>query len=145
MIGFNSQKTKSDIKNDNLFQLVQTDDLLKYGLIPELVGRFSVIGVLEELNKEQLFRILIEPKDAITKQYKALFNMDGVNIEFSQDVLDKITEQAIKKHVGARGLRAIFEELMLDLMFELPSRKEKEHVSDIMIDTNFIKDMKWIA
>jgi len=122
---------------------VQTEDLIKYGLIPELVGRFSVTGILNELDKEQLYRILLDPKDSITKQFKALFKMDGVDLEFSQEALEKIAGQAITRGVGARGLRAIFEDIMLDLMFEIPSKKDS--VSKVLIDGNFLKDKKWIA
>jgi ATP-dependent Clp protease ATP-binding subunit ClpX len=102
-----------------------------------------VTGILNELNKEQLNRILLEPKDAITKQFKALFKMDGVDLEFSAEALEKITEQAIARGVGARGLRAIFEEIMLDLMFEIPSKKDA--ISKVLIDGDFIKERKWIA
>jgi len=143
LIGFNAAKDKSHHFRADIFEHVQTEDLIKYGLIPELVGRFSVVGILNELDKEQLYRILLEPKDAITKQFKALLKMDGVDLEFSQEALEKITEQAITRGVGARGLRAIFEEIMLDLMFEIPSKKES--ISKVLIDGNFLKDKKWIA
>jgi len=99
--------------------------------------------VLNELDKDQLYRILLEPKDAITKQFKALFKMDGVELEFSKEALEKISEQAIVRGVGARGLRAIFEEIMLDLMFEIPSKKDA--ISKVLIDGEFLKDKKWIA
>jgi len=143
LIGFNSGKEKIQAKEENLFEHVQTEDLIKYGLIPELVGRFSVMGVLNELTKEQLYHILVDPKDAITKQYKALFKMDNVELDFSREALEKITEEAVGRGVGARGLRAIFEEIMLDLMFEIPSRREK--VDRVVIDMDFIKSKKWIA
>jgi ATP-dependent Clp protease ATP-binding subunit ClpX len=143
LIGFNAGKEKIRAKDEYLFEHVQTEDLIKYGLIPELVGRFSVIGVLNELTKEQLFHILVDPKDAITKQYKALFKMDNVELDFSQEALERITEETVARGVGARGLRAIFEEIMLDLMFEIPSRREK--TERIVIDMDFIKSKKWIA
>ncbi len=143
LIGFNSGKEKIRAKDEYLFEHVQTEDLIKYGLIPELVGRFSVIGVLNELTKEQLFHILVDPKDAITKQYKALFKMDNVELDFSREALERITEETVARGVGARGLRAIFEEIMLDLMFEIPSRREK--TERIVIDLDFIKSKKWIA
>jgi ATP-dependent Clp protease ATP-binding subunit ClpX len=142
-IGFNANKDSLRIKKDNIFHQVHTEDLIKYGLIPELVGRFPVYGILDELTEEQLFRILTEPKNAITKQFKFLFELDGVEIEFSPEVLRKITREAIKKEVGARGLRAIFEEMMMELMFEIPSRKEK--TEKIIIDFKFLKNKKWIA
>jgi ATP-dependent Clp protease ATP-binding subunit ClpX len=142
-IGFSTSKERGRPFRADVFEQAQPDDLIRYGLIPELVGRFSVLGVLNELDKEQLFRILLEPKDAITKQFKALLKMDGVDLEFSQEALEKITEQAIARGVGARGLRAIFEEIMLDLMFEIPSRKEA--AGKVLVDGEFLKDKKWIA
>ena len=143
LIGFNSGKEKIRAKEEYFFEYVQPEDLIKYGLIPELVGRFSVIGVLNELTKEQLFHILVDPKDAITKQYKALFKMDNVELDFSREALERITEETVARGVGARGLRAIFEEIMLDLMFEIPSQREK--TDRIVIDMDFIKSRKWIA
>jgi ATP-dependent Clp protease ATP-binding subunit ClpX len=143
VIGFNSQNRSEQINNTNIFKYAQTEDLIKYGLIPELVGRFPIIAVLNELDKDHLYRILIEPKNAITKQFKTLFELDGVKIEFSEDVLKKITEEALSRGIGARGLRAIFEEIMLDLMYETPSKKEK--IDKITVDFNFLKNKKWIA
>ena len=143
LIGFTNAKEKNRAYRADIFEQAQPDDLIRYGLIPELVGRFSVTGVLNELNKDQLYRILLEPKDAITKQFKALLKMDGVDLEFSKEALEKISEQAISRGIGARGLRAIFEEIMLDLMFEVPSRKETS--GKVLIDGEFLKDKKWIA
>jgi ATP-dependent Clp protease ATP-binding subunit ClpX len=145
VIGFSTPKErdKSRAYRADVFEQVQPDDLIRYGLIPELVGRFSVTGVLNELDREQLYRILLEPKDAITKQFKALLKMDGVDLEFSKEALEMITGQAISRGVGARGLRAIFEEIMLDLMFEVPSRKEA--AGKVLIDGQFLRDRKWIA
>jgi ATP-dependent Clp protease ATP-binding subunit ClpX len=142
-IGFNLEKQDSEIEKKDVFHKVHTEDLIHYGLIPELVGRLPVIGILDELDQNQLYRILIEPKNAITKQFKYLFELDGVEIEFSQDVLKRIAREAINREVGARGLRAIFEELMMDLMFEIPSKKEK--MDKIVIDFEFLKGKKWIA
>ena len=143
VIGFNSQNRSDQINNTNIFKYAQTEDLIKYGLIPELVGRFPIVAVLNELDKDHLYRILTEPKNAITKQFKTLFELDGVRIEFSEDELLKITEEAFSRGVGARGLRAIFEEIMLDLMYETPSKKEK--IDKITVDFNFLKNKKWIA
>ncbi len=144
VIGFApAGRDKGRAHRADIFERVQPDDLIRYGLIPELVGRFSVTGVLNELDKEQLYRILLEPKDALTKQFKALLKMDGVDLEFSREALEMITAQAIQRGVGARGLRAIFEEIMLDLMFEIPSRKEA--AGRVLIDGQFLKDKKWIA
>lgn len=143
MIGFDADENNRTHQSDNLFDSVQTEDLIKFGLIPELVGRFPVIGILEDLSKKDLLRILMEPKNAITKQFKALFKLDGIEIEFSDEVLNKITEEAHNRGVGARGLRALFEELMLDLMYETPGKKGTK--SKILVDFQYLKDKKWIA
>ncbi len=143
LIGFHGQNRAHITPDLNLFEQVHTEDLIHFGLIPELVGRFPVTGVLNELTQEQMYRILIEPKDAITKQFKTLFKMDGVELEFATEALHKITAEAIARGVGARGLRAIFEEIMLDSMFETPSQKEPG--KKVVVDLDFIKDVKWIA
>jgi ATP-dependent Clp protease ATP-binding subunit ClpX len=146
VIGFSTakdNKEKDRAFRADIFEQAQPDDLIRFGLIPELVGRFSVMGVLNDLDKDQLYRILLEPKDALTKQFKALLKMDGVDLEFSKEALEMITTQAVARGVGARGLRAIFEEIMLDLMFEIPSRKEA--AGRVLIDGAFLKDKKWIA
>jgi ATP-dependent Clp protease ATP-binding subunit ClpX len=143
VIGFNSDKKIADMNEGNVFANVQPEDLVKFGLIPELVGRFPVTGVLGELSQQDLYRILTEPRDALTMQYKALFEIDGIELEFLQEVLEEIAEEAKGRGVGARGLRAIFEEMMLDLMYELPSRKEE--VEKIILDNNYLKKKKWIA
>jgi ATP-dependent Clp protease ATP-binding subunit ClpX len=143
VIGFNADNLTVHMGEGNVFNHVQTDDLIKFGLIPELVGRFPIIGVLDELSEEHLFRILTEPKNAITKQFKALFELDGIELEFSRDVLEQITREAVQREIGARGLRAIFEEIMLDLMYEMPSRKGK--VNKVIVDFDYLKERKWIA
>jgi ATP-dependent Clp protease ATP-binding subunit ClpX len=143
VIGFNAKSKLTTAENENIFNQVQTEDLIKFGLIPELVGRFPVTGILDELSEENLYRILTEPKNALTKQFKALFKLDGFELDFSDEVLRTITKEAIKRDVGARGLRAIFEEIMLDLMFEMPSKKGK--VDKIVVDFNYLKKKKWIA
>ena len=101
---------------------VRNEDLLKYGLIPEFVGRLPVIATLTELDEAALIRVLIEPKNALTKQYKKLFGMDGVELTFTESALTAIAKQAIKRKTGARGLRAILEQAMLDIMYEIPSQ-----------------------
>jgi len=116
-------KPKEKLTKDDIFSFVEPEDLVKYGLIPELVGRLPVIATLKELSKEDLIRVLTEPKDALIKQYKALFAMDGVELEFEKEALEAIAEKAIKRGTGARGLRAILEEAMVDIMFELPEYK----------------------
>jgi ATP-dependent Clp protease ATP-binding subunit ClpX len=103
-------------------------DLLKFGLIPEFVGRVPIVVTLESLNKEALLRILKEPKNALTKQYRKLFEMDNVELEFKDEALLAIAEEAIKRNTGARGLRAILEDIMLDIMYDIPTKQEIEKV-----------------
>jgi len=142
VIGFKTINKNQKFDNINVLGNVETEDLIKFGLIPELVGRLPVTGILKNLSDEELLRILKEPKDAITKQFKALIKMDGVDIEYSDELLKKITEEAVKRGVGARGLRAIFEDLMLDIMYEIPKNKKKRK---LILDNKFLKEKKWIA
>ena len=104
-----------------MLQYVQPMDLKKFGLIPELVGRFPVLTHLEALDRTALRRILTEPRNALTKQYTELFRMDGVTLKFDDAALDLIVDRAVEYHLGARGLRSIMEGIMTDLMFDLPS------------------------
>ncbi|MCH8207064.1 MAG: ATP-dependent Clp protease ATP-binding subunit ClpX, partial [Chloroflexi bacterium] len=106
---------------DNLLAHVDSDDLLEYGFIPEFVGRFPVVAPLKALDKQDLIRVLTEPKNAFAKQYQCLFEMDSVELVFSDDALDSAAEQALKHKTGARGLRTILEQTLLDVMYELPS------------------------
>ena len=126
VIGFNESEVRSAANQDNVLRHVQPEDLIKFGLIPELVGRFPITGVLDDLGEDHLMAILTQPKDAITRQFQALFQLDGVELEFTPGFLREITREAVAREVGARGLRAIFEEVMLDLMFELPSKKRAQ-------------------
>jgi len=124
-MGFGAEiKSRKDRNLGELLALVEPDDLLRYGLIPELVGRLPVIGALDSLSKASLIEILTKPKNAITKQYQKFFEMEGVKLEFTEDGLEAIAELALKRGTGARGLRAVLEESMLDLMYEIPSRLE---------------------
>jgi len=143
MIGFNADNQISQMEDENIYKYAQPDDLIKFGIIPELVGRFPVISVLDDLEEEHLFKILTEPKNAITKQFQSLFALDKIELEFSDEVLKNISRQAIQREVGARGLRAIFEEIMLDLMYEIPSKKGK--IDKVLVDFNYLKEKKWIA
>ncbi len=121
-IGFDapvSSKNKRDI--GKLFAQVQPHDLLKFGIIPELVGRLPVITALQDLKKEDLIRILVEPKNALIKQYKTLLAMDNVELEIRKDALEAIAEKAIERQIGARGLRAVMEETMTKIMYVIPS------------------------
>ncbi len=121
-IGFDApveSKKKRDI--GKLLAQVQPDDLLKFGIIPELVGRMPVITCLHDLKKEDLVRILVEPKNALTKQYEALLAMDNVELEIQQEALEAVAEKAIERQIGARGLRAVMEKAMTDIMYKIPS------------------------
>lgn len=113
-------KSKENLSKDDIYSLVEPEDLVKYGLIPELIGRLPVIATLKELDKEELIRVLIEPKNALIKQYQALFKLDDVELEFEKEALEAIVNKAIERKTGARGLRAILEEAMVDIMFNLP-------------------------
>ena len=124
-MGFGAEiKSRKDRNLGEFLALVEPDDLLRYGLIPELVGRLPVIGALDSLSKASLIEILTKPKNAITKQYQKFFDMEGVKLEFTEDGLEAVAELALKRGTGARGLRAVLEEAMLDLMYEIPSRLE---------------------
>ena len=115
-------------RTGELLALVEPDDLLKFGMIPELVGRMPILAPLHPLDEEAYIKILTEPKNAICRQYQRLFAMEGADLEFEPEALRAIAKKAIAKNTGARALRAIVEEMMLDLMFELPSRPEKKFV-----------------
>ncbi|HEU4584440.1 MAG TPA: ATP-dependent protease ATP-binding subunit ClpX, partial [Gemmatimonadaceae bacterium] len=126
-IGFTKEEVQSGKPEDlakNPFAEVEPDDLLRYGLIPELVGRLPVTVALEALDEEALVRILKEPRNALTKQYAKLFDLEEVKITFEESALRAIAQKAIKRGTGARGLRAILEEIMTDVMFDLPSRDD---------------------
>ena len=109
----------------------QPEDLIKFGLIPEFVGRLPVVATLEELDETALVKILTEPKNAITKQFKRLFDMEGVELEFRPEALTAIAHKALARKTGARGLRTILEQVLLDTMFDLPSL---DHVSKVVVD-----------
>jgi ATP-dependent Clp protease ATP-binding subunit ClpX len=111
-------------RNFELLSEIQPEDLIKFGLIPEFVGRLPVVGVLEDLDEDALIEILTRPKNAIVKQYQRLFEFENVRLKFSEEALRAVSRQAMVRKVGARGLRMILEELMLDLMYHLPSQKK---------------------
>ena len=121
VIGFKGDEKRQELDRDNMLQYVQPMDLKKFGLIPELVGRFPVLTYLEPLDREALRRILTEPKNALVKQYVELFKMDGVTLDIEPSVLDLVVDRAVEYHLGARGLRSIMEGMMTDLMFDLPT------------------------
>jgi len=120
-MGFGAKvESKKDIDVGRIFSQVQPQDIVKFGLIPELIGRLPVITTLNPLSKEDLKSILVQPKNAIIKQYQELFRMDGVELDVTEEALDKIAEKAILRNTGARGLRSIIENFMKDIMFKVP-------------------------
>lgn len=126
-IGFSGTKTREDLDRHNMLQYILPMDLKKFGLIPELIGRFPLLTYLNPLDKAALRRILTEPKNALTKQYQELFKMDGVELEFDKGALDAIVDKAVEYSLGARGLRGIMESIMTDIMFDLPeTQKDKK-------------------
>ena len=125
VLGFNHEK-KSKNDHEKVMSKVETDDLVKYGLIPELIGRLHMIATLNEITKEDMVHILTEPKNSLIKQYVKLFEMDKVDLEFEKDALLELADLAIKRKTGARGLRSILEDIMLDIMFDLPKYKNKK-------------------
>lgn len=136
-IGFSAEiHGKEDLKTiGDILREVEPGDLIKYGLIPELIGRLPVLATLEELDKAALVSILTEPKNALIKQYRKLFEMEGVDLEFRESALSTIAERCVEKKTGARGLRSILEKALLDIMYELPSLN---HVSKVIIDDTAI-------
>ncbi|MDR0477467.1 MAG: ATP-dependent Clp protease ATP-binding subunit ClpX [Desulfobulbaceae bacterium] len=135
-IGFGADvRGDSDKKSSELLRTLQPEDLLKFGLIPELVGRLPVTAVLEELTEADLIRILREPKNALTKQYQRLFSFENINLRFTEGALTAVAKKALERKSGARGLRSVLEEAMLDIMYDLPSQ---EHVQECIISEQVI-------
>ena len=142
-LGFGAEvQSKAEIDTQDHFAEVMPEDLIKFGLIPEFIGRLPVVASVTHLDKESLVQILSTPKNALVKQYTRLFEMDGVELEFDADALDAIAEQAIHRGTGARGLRAIMEEVLLPVMYDIPSRDDvakvvvtKETVQDNVLPT----------
>ncbi|KKD01436.1 ATP-dependent protease ATP-binding subunit ClpX [Photobacterium sp. WH77] len=137
-IGFGAEVRSKDQRNtlSDLFEKVEPEDLVKYGLIPEFIGRLPVTAILSELDESALVQILREPKNALTKQYAALLELENVELEFRDDALQAIARKAMERKTGARGLRSIVEAVLLDTMYELPSA---EGVSKVVIDESVIK------
>jgi ATP-dependent Clp protease ATP-binding subunit ClpX len=126
-VGFGADIRKVDDKNlGELLQQIMPEDLTKFGLIPEFIGRLPVIGVVDQLDQAALVKILVEPRNALVKQYQKFFELENVELEFSDDALQAIADQAILRSTGARGLRAILEEVLLNVMYDLPSRTDVE-------------------
>ncbi len=135
-IGFGAQvKSAKERKLSELFKEVEPEDLIKFGLIPELVGRLPVVTTLDELDEPALIEILTGPKNALVKQYHALFQMEGVDLEIRSPALKAIAQKAIARKTGARGLRSILEQVLLDTMYELPSQK---NVTKVVVDENTV-------
>jgi ATP-dependent Clp protease ATP-binding subunit ClpX len=135
-LGFGADvKSKRDFKLGELFAQVQPEDLLKFGLIPEFVGRLPVIATLEELSEEALIDILTTPKNSLVKQFQKLFEMDGVKLKFTKGALRAVAIRALERESGARGLRAILEEAMLDVMYEVPS---KSGIKEVVVNEEAI-------
>src|SRR6266851_476635 len=136
-IGFGAEVKSKDNRKDigAVLRGVEPEDLIKYGLIPEFVGRLPVVATLEELDEHALIQILTEPKNALIKQYQKLFGMEGVDLEIRQQALQAIAKRALARKTGARGLRSIIEQVLLDIMFDLPTM---ENVSKVVVDENAI-------
>ena len=139
-IGFGTQiESQKEINKYEIFQEMLPQDLLKYGLIPEFIGRLPIIATLKDLDKQALVKIATEPKNALVKQYQKLLEMDDVELEFSDDALEAIVDKAIERKTGARGLRSIIEEIMRDIMFEIPS---KPNITKCIITKETVVDKK---
>lgn len=152
-IGFGAEiQSKEEKQIGKLLKELQPEDLLKFGLIPEFVGRLPVMVTLEELDEDALVSILTEPRNALVKQYKELFAMENVDLEFDEEALKAIAKKAIERKTGARGLRSIIEEVMLDIMYEIPSRDDvekclitKDTVMNLAEPTLVLSDMKKLS
>lgn len=141
-VGFGTASLSQAEKDANALKLLkklQPEDLLKFGLIPEFIGRIPVYAVLDQLNEKTLKMILTEPKDAILKQYQALLKMDGVELEFESEAVDLIAKEAIKRKTGARALRSIVEEIMLDVMYDVPT---KENIKKFVVTKDMVENRK---
>ena len=139
-IGFGAAvKSKKERSLTDVFRDVEPEDLIKFGLIPELVGRMPVVATLAELSEEALVQILTEPKNALVKQYQKLFAMDGVELEIRPSALAAIAKKALARKIGARGLRSIMEQSLIDTMFELPNTS---NVDKVVVDESTIEESK---
>ena len=139
-VGFGSKaatQTEKDAQASKMLKRLQPEDLLKFGLIPEFIGRVPIYAVLEALDEKTLKMILTEPKNAVLKQYKCLLDMDGVELEFEPEAVDMIAAEAIKRKTGARALRSIVEEIMLDVMYDVPS---KDNITHYTVSTDMVKN-----
>ena len=145
-LGFGQEK-RSKKEEENLMHLVESDDLVSFGLIPELIGRLHILATLGEISKEDMVRILVEPKNSLVKQYQKLFEIDNVKLTFEEEALTVIAQKALDRKTGARGLRSILEEILLDIMYELPELEGFEVIiTEEVVETGakplYIKDKK---
>ncbi len=138
-LGFGANVVNIEEKTDNIFTLIETEDLLKFGMIPEFVGRVPVVSALSALDEPSLLEVLTKPKNALVKQYKHLLQMEGVDLTFTEEALTAIAKKAIEKKTGARGLRTIIEQCMLDVMFDIPSN---DSVKEVIITPEVITEGK---
>jgi ATP-dependent Clp protease ATP-binding subunit ClpX len=135
-VGFGSEiKSKREKKIGDTLSMAEPQDLIKYGLIPEFVGRLPVVATLDELDESSLIRILNEPKNSLIKQYQKLLSLDNVKLRFTDDAITAIAKESLRRKTGARGLRAILEEVMLDVMYEIPSQRG---ISECVINQDVI-------
>jgi ATP-dependent Clp protease ATP-binding subunit ClpX len=138
-MGFKATDAPADESMSSLLTQLNPDDLLKFGLIPEFVGRLPITVSLDSLDRDSLIRILTEPKNAVIKQYQKLMRLDRAELVFSRDALEATADSALKQKTGARGLRTIVEDVLLDVMFEIPSRGD---VKKVMIDADVINRLR---
>ncbi|MEZ5144350.1 MAG: hypothetical protein R2726_17815 [Acidimicrobiales bacterium] len=137
-VGFSADIRKATEKDlGEIFAKVLPEDLLKFGLIPEFIGRLPVLGAVSNLDRDALIRILVEPRNALVKQYRKFFELENVELEFTDDALAAVADQALLRGTGARGLRAILEEVLLNVMYELPSRTD---IAKVVIDEKVVLD-----
>ncbi|HEV7469036.1 MAG TPA: ATP-dependent Clp protease ATP-binding subunit ClpX, partial [Pseudonocardia sp.] len=137
-LGFTAEmRASNETESDEMFAQVRPEDLVKFGLIPEFIGRLPVVATVSHLDKESLVSILTAPRNALVKQYRKLFEMDGVELEFTDDAMDAVADQAILRGTGARGLRAIMEEVLLPVMYDIPSRDD---VAKVVVTRETVKE-----
>jgi len=139
-IGFSAEvKSKKEYRNGEVLRTVQPQDLLQYGLIPEFIGRLSIIATLEDLNRDDLVEILQTPKNALIKQYQKIYEIEGTKLTFSEDAIKSIAEKALQRETGARGLRSIIEKVLIENMFDLPSM---ENVEEVLVNKDAVEKNK---
>lgn len=138
VIGFNAEiKSKKDMGLGETLKQLATEDLIKFGLIPEFIGRLPIAATLHELKREDLIRILVEPRNAITRQYLKLFDIEGVKLRFPDETIEAVADEALKRETGARGLRSILEDVMLNIMYDVPSRND---IHEVVVTPAVIRD-----